>query len=128
MNEAEASIVLAHVQAFDRRTVGESDIRAWWRALDDVPLDDAVEAVIEHYRESRDWMMPADVRRGVTRLDAQRRGAQRAAEIQAERAREGLTEIDCAPPAGPTKAWDELGEELARRTGNVRIKSPSEAS
>ncbi|WP_327047270.1 hypothetical protein OG320_05095 [Microbispora sp. NBC_01189] len=70
MNPSEAAVLLGIAAAFDRRTVGEVDARAWAEALADVALDDARAAVVEHYRESARWLMPADVR---TRVKAMRR-------------------------------------------------------
>lgn len=65
MNPSEAAELLGVAATFDRRTVGESDAVAWAAALHDITLDDAKRAVVEHYRESREWIMPADVRRRV---------------------------------------------------------------
>ncbi len=56
--------------AFDRRTVGEADVTAWHAVAGDLEFADCRAAVIAHYRESRDWIMPADVR---TRVKAMRR-------------------------------------------------------
>lgn len=54
--------------AFDRRTVGEADAIAWHAAVGDLDFADSREAVIAHYRASRDWIMPADVRSRVKAL------------------------------------------------------------
>lgn len=63
MNASEAALLLGMCASFDRRTVGEADARAWALALADVTLDDAQQAVAAHYGESREWIMPADVKR-----------------------------------------------------------------
>lgn len=65
MNRAEAAKLLSFVSAYDRRTIGEADALAWADALHDVDYSDAAQAVREHFRESRDWLMPADVRKRV---------------------------------------------------------------
>lgn len=65
MNRAETAQLLAMVQAFDRRTVGESDVLAWADVLHDIDHADAAQAVRDHYRDSHDWLMPADVRKRV---------------------------------------------------------------
>ena len=65
MNASEAALLLGMCASFDRRTIGEADARAWALVLADVALDDAQHAVAAHYAESRDWIMPADVRRRV---------------------------------------------------------------
>ena len=61
MTPAEAAEVLGYAAAYDRRTVGAIDATAWAKALPDVTKDDAVEAVIEHYASTREWLMPSDI-------------------------------------------------------------------
>lgn len=61
MTPAETAELLTMAAAFDRRTIGKADVMAWHAALADHDLDDAREALIEHYRETRDWLMPADL-------------------------------------------------------------------
>lgn len=63
MNPSEAALVLGVAAAFDRRTVGEADALAWSAALPDVTADEARQAVVDHYRDSSDWVMPSHVRR-----------------------------------------------------------------
>lgn len=65
MNQAEAARLLSMASAYDRRTIGEADALAWADALHDVDYSDAAQAVREHYRDSREWLMPADVRNRV---------------------------------------------------------------
>lgn len=65
MTIEEAIDLLSLAAAYDRRTIGESDAVAWHAALDDIAFGEAQAAVIAHYRDSRDWLMPADVRRRV---------------------------------------------------------------
>ncbi|MFM9368161.1 hypothetical protein [Streptomyces sp. Da 82-17] len=63
MTPAEAAELLAHCAAFDRRTIGEADARAWSRALHDVPLDDDTRgAVAEHYAHTDQWITVAQIR------------------------------------------------------------------
>ncbi|MEU3710510.1 hypothetical protein [Streptomyces catenulae] len=69
MTPAEAAELLAHCAAFDRRTIGEADARAWGRALHDVPLDDDTRgAVAEHYGHTDKWITAAQVREMRTRI------------------------------------------------------------
>jgi len=72
MNLKETNTALALVQAFDRRTVGEVDVRAWQSVLGDLEVADVMEAVRRHYADSSEWMMPAHVRRGVAEIVAER--------------------------------------------------------
>ncbi|MGW0134856.1 zinc finger domain-containing protein [Streptomyces sp. NPDC003299] len=62
MTPADAAELLTLAAAFDRRTVGEADARAWAAALHSVPLDDdARAAVARHYSETDRWLTPAHV-------------------------------------------------------------------
>lgn len=65
MTKAEVARILAVAAAFDQRTTGEEDDIAWLAAIGDLNFTDAREAVIAHYRESRERIMPADIRHGV---------------------------------------------------------------
>ncbi|WP_045740886.1 hypothetical protein [Actinoplanes rectilineatus] len=73
MDRAEVVLLLTLAGTFDYRKVGDADVEAWHLALDDIPLDDAKAAVVRHYRESRERLMPADVRQGVKAIRAERR-------------------------------------------------------
>ncbi|MGA5354021.1 zinc finger domain-containing protein [Streptomyces thermodiastaticus] len=62
MTPADAAELLTLAAAFDRRTVGEADARAWAAALHAIPLDDdARAAVARHYAETDRWLTPAHV-------------------------------------------------------------------
>lgn len=83
MTTDEVIDLLTLMASFDRRTVGEADVAAWYLAVGDLPSGDAQEAVLEHYRESREWIMPADV--------SARVGAVRAGRLR-------ITPVPEAPP------------------------------
>ena len=98
-----AARLLAVVQAFDHRTVGETDAIAWADALSDLDPEDCAEAIRDHYRHRTDWIMPAHIRGYIVRKqrdEAERRHAlslrlppidyerQHAAYLQARRALE----------------------------------------
>lgn len=73
MNGSDAATLLAHVAAFDNRTVSAEQAAAWSSALDErVGLTDAITAVSAHYAGSREWLMPADVNRAVLKIRADR--------------------------------------------------------
>lgn len=63
MNLPETALMLAQMQAYDQRTVGESDVIAWQALLADAPFEDCQEAVRRHYAEQTERIMPAHVRR-----------------------------------------------------------------
>lgn len=76
MTPADAAELLTFCAAWDQRTIGESDARAWAYALRDVPLDDDTrQAVADHYGVTKDRATPADVRRIRTRIRETRIGA-----------------------------------------------------
>lgn len=64
--------LLTTAAAFDRRTVGETDAVAWHAAVGDLRLEDCQAAVIAHYRDTTDWLMPAHVRTRVREIRRQR--------------------------------------------------------
>lgn len=68
MTTEEVIDLLSTVAAFDRRTVGEADVIAWSAAVGDLNFGDAREVVVQHYRTSRDWLMPSDIRTGVKKI------------------------------------------------------------
>jgi hypothetical protein len=72
MKPSEVAELLTFAAAFDRRTVGAADVAAWTTVLGDIGLDPARHAVSAHYAETRDWIMPSDIRQ---RVLASRRNA-----------------------------------------------------
>jgi hypothetical protein len=66
VNLDEVGALLAICAAFDYRNPGAIDLEAWEAAVGDLAFADAREAVVTHYRSSRERIMPADVRRGVS--------------------------------------------------------------
>lgn len=84
MTKAETARVLTLIAAFDRRTIGEADVEAWYLVLSDLPADDCAAAVREHYTTSTDWLMPAHVRRLAEIIARRRAGSQARARIDAQ--------------------------------------------
>lgn len=72
MNRSETALMLAQMQAYDQRTVGESDVIAWHALLSDAPFEDCQEAIRRHYAEQTDRIMPAHVRRLVRDMHTER--------------------------------------------------------
>ena len=62
MNFKETATLMAKIHVYDNRKVDEPTVLAWHEALGDLPLDECLAAVAEHFRESTRWIMPADVR------------------------------------------------------------------
>lgn len=62
MTRDEIIDLLTIAAAYDRRTVGEADITAFHLALGNLPFEDAQQAVVAHYTNSPEWLMPAHIR------------------------------------------------------------------
>lgn len=78
MSPAEASALLTIASGFDNRRVDPDVARSWAVALDGVRFEDARDAVVAHYRASREWLMPAHILDTVKRVRAGRIAAQEA--------------------------------------------------
>jgi hypothetical protein len=63
MNAEQAGRVLAKCASYDRRKIGDADVIAWFQVLGDLAYDDCIAAVIAHYGDTTDWIMPAHIRR-----------------------------------------------------------------
>ncbi len=55
------ALVLAKAAAFDGRTIGDADIEAWHECIGQLGFDAAMAKVTEHFRQSRERLMPADL-------------------------------------------------------------------
>ena len=102
MKPSQTAELLARIASFDRRTIGETDVAAWHAAIGDLDFDDCVAAVVGYYQDSREWLMPSDVR-------------QRAKAIRKER----MSHVDAlgVPDADPD---DVRGFIEAQRAGRIR--------
>ena len=72
MNAEETGRLLAKCASYDRRKIGEADVIAWLQALGDLPYHDCETAVISHYTDSTEWIMPAHVRQCVRKIREER--------------------------------------------------------
>lgn len=108
--------LLATCAAYDRRTIGKSDAVAWHAVTGDLPFADAQQAVFAHYAESREWIMPADVRTRVKRKQ----------HAEAERGRIRQVLDPDAYRREVAAADDAFMRKLARRTGGKELKAPPE--
>lgn len=78
MTKTETAELLTLISAYDRRTIGEADVRAWHELVCDVPFADARAAVLHHFATNTDhqnYFVPAHViafakRRRLERIDA----------------------------------------------------------
>lgn len=72
MKPSEAAMLLGVASAYDRRTVGQADAEAWAAALGGLDLNDCRQAIIDHYADSTEWLMPAHIKRAVRRIRGKR--------------------------------------------------------
>lgn len=72
MNFAETAEVLAAVQIYDSRRVDEATVRAWHKIIGRFTKEDCINAVVEHYTNSTDWLMPAHITGRVKKVRARR--------------------------------------------------------
>lgn len=72
MKPTETSQVLIKIQAFNNRTFDQANIAAWHETIGDLALRDCLLAVAEFFKASTDWIMPADIRRLVRGIRAER--------------------------------------------------------
>lgn len=61
MTRSEAAQLLAIAAGIDQRTIGDADVQAWQMVLHDIPLEAAVIALRDHYRDQTRRVMPADI-------------------------------------------------------------------
>ena len=72
MTPTEAAALLTIAASFDNRKPDADQAKAWAMALDGLGFEDCRDVVVEHYRKSREWLMPADVFAGVRRIRYER--------------------------------------------------------
>ena len=72
MTPTEAAALLTIAAAYDNRKPDADQAKAWAMALDGLGFEDCRDVVVEHYRKSREWLMPADVFAGVRRIRYER--------------------------------------------------------
>lgn len=104
MTKAEVARLLTMIAAFDRRTIGETDVEAWHLVLADLEPTDCADAVREHFASKREWLMPADVRTYAVAAARRREGQRRIAERDARIAAENPGEIHARPVAAAITA------------------------
>lgn len=109
------ALVLAKCQAFDNRTVGETNVRAWHEAVGDLPSAMAFRAVTRWYRDrSGEWLDPGGLRATARTLWAEDQQARRDAAHDRR-----LDAIDAAPKRD--RAGD-VADLLAPKTHNLTLR------
>lgn len=72
LNPDEVATLLGIAASFDNRKANEEAVVAWRVALGGISFTDARDAIAAHYAESREWIMPADIKARVRRVRAKR--------------------------------------------------------
>jgi len=116
MTPEEAGKLLGMCAAYDNRNVDDAALYAWFRVVGDLPYAECESAVIAHYSDSREWIMPADVRKRVKRAqyDAEDRGRIKQL-LDPDAYRREVQAADAA-----------FMRKLAQRTGGKELKAPPE--
>jgi hypothetical protein len=105
VDKPEVVLLLTLAGTYDYRKVGDADVEAWHLALDDIDFDYAKAAVVAHYRNTRDRLMPADVRQGVKAIKDERRRAEKH-----------------ATRALPSRFEEDLGRDIAAERGQATVR------
>jgi hypothetical protein len=73
MTPRECSELLTYASIIDNRTVAPETVQAWHEVVGHLDVTVAREAIIQHRRESTEYLMPAHVIRNAHRAQAARR-------------------------------------------------------
>ena len=68
MNATEASELVALMALYDNRKASDPDVVAWLKVIGDLSFADCETAIVAHYRDTRERIMPADVRQRVKEI------------------------------------------------------------
>lgn len=123
MNIGETTQALALAQAFDNRTVGEMNIRAWHAVIGDCDYRDVVQAIQEHYGSTTDWVMPAHILGRVAVMKQKRAAAERDTGWAPGQA--GIPRAEALPEiAGPIVTAEGLSPQVRALLDSVRAMLP----
>jgi hypothetical protein len=70
---SQTGIILAKIALIENREATNETIRAWHEIIQDLGFDDAMEALIRHYRNSTDSIKPAHIVRGSREVKEERK-------------------------------------------------------
>lgn len=97
MTPADTAEVLALVQAYSGRTVGEIDIAAWHQIIGDLNLDDCRAAVVGYFRDHHEWLTVDVVRQAALVERRKRAGRDRQAQLGGPPGFCGVPGCGCTP-------------------------------
>ena len=73
MEIRETGLLLAKIALIDNRTATNETIMAWHEILQDIAFEDAMLALLIHYRTSTDWVRPAHIVQGALAIRKERK-------------------------------------------------------
>lgn len=103
MNQTEVAKLLTVASAIDNRTVADEQVIAWHAALRQLPYDVAQEALVRHFRDSTEYLLPGHI-------------SKQAKTIRAEQEREARIRRQIEPPRPITLDRPALEAETAEWT------------
>lgn len=71
MNDLEMKRLLAKMHLHDKRQVTELVLAHWMETIGHLPYQDAYEAVVQHQRESTEYLQPAHITQAVRKRQPQ---------------------------------------------------------
>lgn len=63
MNREETAKILTEASLVDNRRITEAHVEQWWRTLADLSFEECQRAVVEHYKQTNDWLQPSHLRK-----------------------------------------------------------------
>lgn len=120
MDKSDVVLLLAFAGTYDYRKVGDADIEAWFLAVGDLDFQDAKQAIVAHYRNSAERMMPFHLRQGVKAIKDERRRVEKVAarELPSRYENDLGREMSAAQGAATAR------EVLAQVVGHLAAKNP----
>lgn len=103
MNQTEVAKLLTVASAIDNRTVADEQVIAWHAALRHLPYDVAQEALVRHFRDSTEYLLPGHI-------------SKQAKVIRGEQEREARIRRQLEPPRPITLDRPALEAETAQWT------------
>jgi hypothetical protein len=73
MDIKQTGLILAKIALIESREATNETIRAWHEILEDINFEDAMEALLRHYRNSSDACKPAHIVRGAREVKDERK-------------------------------------------------------
>ncbi|PCN46989.1 hypothetical protein Csp2054_14190 [Curtobacterium sp. 'Ferrero'] len=107
MNQTEVAKLLTVASAIDNRTVSDEQVIAWHAALRHLPFEVAQEALVRHFRDSTEYLLPGHI-------------SKQAKVIRAEQEREARIRRQIEPPRPITLDRPALEAETAQWTAFYR--------